>query len=486
MAKVEKNILSRKKGVVIRQSNDIIEARYNFTLWEMRIFKTMLSRISASDETFKEETLSIRDLLTKYEMSDGGKIYDLVKEAATNVKSRFVYVPYFDERSLRRLKIMPLFASIDVPLEYADGSGYIKLQFNDVLKPYLIQLQSRYTSIDEEILAKMDSAYTMRIYELVKENEFKTFGEFTLQDFREIIGAIEYNERQEVVRDVMKNWQDIKRAILKPSQDHINKYTDITFKFDKILAEKSGPGRRKVAGVRFYDIKSKQSPEENNSSKIVAPKKFTVELKELLALIADFGITQQTVQNWLEKYGKQQVYNAIAYSLEKNKAGKIKDMAAYIYKMVQTPEIINPAVEAEVQTKKQQKKKQEAQTQLEFQKSIEDKVGKIKADFYRVKKNMVIKLIEVEEKLHNELLTSLKIAAQNSRNPITLMAFNSYKTDPKLDAKEEFLQNFENNSNFAGYVVSQIEKIRTDVYQKTLINYRKKVIAAGFDENIIS
>jgi hypothetical protein len=74
-------------------SNDIIEARYNFSLWEMRIFKTMLSRISVSDDTFNEERLIVKDLLLKYGKLGGGSLYEVVKEAATSVKNRFVHLP---------------------------------------------------------------------------------------------------------------------------------------------------------------------------------------------------------------------------------------------------------------------------------------------------------------------------------------------------------------------------------------------------------
>jgi plasmid replication initiation protein len=481
----EKSLLTRKKGVVIRQSNDIIEARYNFSLWEMRIFKTMLTRISAGDETFKEEVISIRELLIKYKMSDGGKVYGLVKEAATSVKSRFVNVPYLDENNHRRLKIMPLFTLIDVPIEQADGSGYIKLRFNDELKPYLIKLQSRYTSIDEEILAGMDSAYTMRIYELVKENEYKRQGEFGFEEFREIIGAKEYDEDQKVIRDVMRSWQDVKRAILNPSQKHINEHTDITFEFDKVLAEKKGPGRRKVVGILFHNIKSKINENKEKPFAIEAPK-CQAETKELLDLIGDYGITNYTIENWLEKCGKQQVYNGVAYSLEKNKSGKIKDMAAYIYKMVATPDLEIAAAATDKNRSVSRKKKQEEQTQVEFEKTLEEKISQIKASFYQAKKRMVIKLIEADEKLHDNLLTTLKLEVQKTRNPITLNAFKGYQIEADLSPKEEFISNFSNNSNFAGYIVSLIERTRPDVYQETLNDYRKKVIATGFDGDIIS
>jgi hypothetical protein len=381
---------------------------------------------------------------------------------------------------------MPLFSSIDVPIEDDQNNSYIKLRFNDELKPYLIKLQSRYTSIDEEILASMDSAYTMRIYELVKENEYKHQGEFGFDEFREIIGAKEFDENQEVIRDVMRTWQDVKRAILIPAQAHINEHTDITFKFDKVLAEKTGPGRRKVGGVRFYDIKSKIDKNETQPLGIVSPAKYQTETAELFALIGEFGINRNTVYSWLEKYGKQQVYNGIVYSLEKSKAGKIKDMAAYIYKMVQTSEIINPVVEAEAQTKKRQKKKQKEQTQLEFEKTIEEKVKQIQRDFHQAKKQRVADLIKSDEALQSQLLEMLNKEGRESNNPVTSSALAAYENSPGLNQTENFMNNLAGGGSFSGFVLNKVQNLRPDFYRKILTNYRKKIKDAGFDENIIS
>lgn len=486
MSKIADDTVVHKKGVLIRQSNDIIEARYNFSLWEMRIFKTMLTRISSGDENFEEETLSVSELLAKYEMSDGGKVYELVKEAATNVKSRFVYLPYLDERNGRRLKIMPLFTSIDVPLEQSDGNNYIKLKFNDSLKPYLIKLQSRYTSIDEEILARMDSAYTMRIYELVKENEYKTKGEFELQEFREIIGAVEYDENQKVVRDVMKTWQDIKRSILQPAQTHINDKTDITFKFDKMFAEKSGPGRPKVWGIKFFDIKSKNSADTPTLNPADNPNLFKDEIRELSGFVSEFNVTISTIRTWLEKYGKQQVYNGVAYSLEKGKTGKVKDMAAYIQKMVSTPDVKNPVEVAEEKSAESKKKKNEEQTQLEFEKTIEERVKQIQRDFHKAKKQRVVDLINSDENLQSQLLEILKTEGRESNNPVTISALAAYKNSPGLNPLENFMDNLAEGGSFSGFVLNKVQKLRPDFYRKILTDFRKKIKDAGFDENIIS
>jgi hypothetical protein len=326
----------------------------------------------------------------------------------------------------------------------------------------------------------------MRIYELVKENEYKSQGEFGFDEFREIIGAKEYNEDQEVIRDVIRSWQDVKRAILIPSQKHINEHTDITFKFDKVLAEKTGPGRRKVGGVRFYDIKSKIDKSETQPLDISNLPKFQDESNELLALVADFGITRSTIVAWLEKYGKQQVYNGVAYSLEKSKAGKIKDMAAYIYKMVQTSEIINPVVEAEAQTKKRQKKKQKEQTQLEFEKTIEERVKQVQRDFHQAKKQRVADLIKSDEALQSQLLEMLNKEGRESNNPVTSSALAAYENSPGLNQTENFMNNLAGGGSFSGFVLNKVQNLRPDFYRKILTNYRKKIKDAGFDENIIS
>lgn len=475
---------SLKKGVVIRQANDIIEARYSFSLWEMRIFKTMLSRISAKDETFREEKLSIKELLLKYDKSFGGSLYDAVKEAATSVKSRFVYLPYLDERNMRRLKIMPLFSSIDIPMESIDGDNYIKLQFNELLKPYLIKLQSRYTSIDESILAEMDSAYTMRVYELVKENEFKKQGEFSFEEFREIIGAVEYNSKQEVVRDVLKTWQDVKRSILEPAQKHINAKTDITFDYNKILADTAGRGRKKVTGIRFFNIISKTPNRDIKDQPQLT--EHTPEVLELLTLVGEFNITAHTLKSWLATFGKQQVYNGVAYSIEKQKTGKIKDMAAYIQKMVSTPDLVLQADILKQEKLNAQTKKKNEQISIDFEKEIEEKISKIKSDFYQQTKQLVVELVTSEKELHIQLIDLLRKEVVKTNNPLTLNALKSFTSMPALNPKEEFVKNLMAGSSFAGYMLNKFRQIRPNEYNELLTNYRKKIVAAGFDENIIS
>ena len=42
---------------LVKQANGLIEARYNFSIWEMRLFKTMVSLIKPADQEFKKTNL---------------------------------------------------------------------------------------------------------------------------------------------------------------------------------------------------------------------------------------------------------------------------------------------------------------------------------------------------------------------------------------------------------------------------------------------
>jgi hypothetical protein len=71
---------------LVKQANGLIEARYNFSIWEMRLFKTMISLIKPEDQEFKKTIVPIKEVLDEYEIGTSGFAYGLVKEAYKNLK----------------------------------------------------------------------------------------------------------------------------------------------------------------------------------------------------------------------------------------------------------------------------------------------------------------------------------------------------------------------------------------------------------------
>lgn len=102
----------------------------------------------------------------------------------------------------------------------------------------------------------------MRIYEILKCNEFKKQGfiEIEIEDLIKLIKAY----------DVYPKYNDFKRYVIERSQKELNKISDICFEFEEI---KTG---RKVTSIRFY-IKSNTSKAIENKKEVKSIKAKAIE-----------------------------------------------------------------------------------------------------------------------------------------------------------------------------------------------------------------
>ncbi len=57
--------------VVIKKSNQLIEARYKFDVWETRIFLSVLSNIRRDDEDFKVYRIWYREVIKSFGLKSG-------------------------------------------------------------------------------------------------------------------------------------------------------------------------------------------------------------------------------------------------------------------------------------------------------------------------------------------------------------------------------------------------------------------------------
>ena len=61
---MKKNV---KSGIaLIKKSNDLIEARYKFDVWETRFFLTVLSKIHKDDEEFETYRIYYKEIIKTF------------------------------------------------------------------------------------------------------------------------------------------------------------------------------------------------------------------------------------------------------------------------------------------------------------------------------------------------------------------------------------------------------------------------------------
>lgn len=224
--------LYRKKKMVsdvvsIRKSNDLVEARYRFDIWETRVFIKMLSLIKRDDKDFQEYKIYVRDLLHEFNLRNDKNSYTHIKAGAEKLMRKIIKVVMKDEGNLVEFQT-PIVGSLKNTVEEGEGS-YIKIGFHPDMKPHLLELQERFLIYDIRNVSNLRSPYYVRMYELLKQYEKLGQRKFELKELKEILG----------IEAEYKLYGHFKSKIIDKSQVNLLEHTDISFTYEEMKRGKS-------------------------------------------------------------------------------------------------------------------------------------------------------------------------------------------------------------------------------------------------------
>jgi plasmid replication initiation protein len=230
----------------VTKANDLNLRAYQLNRTEQLLVLSAISLIHPEDEDFKTYNISIKDFLNLLEIEDKSKYVELPK-LTKGLMSKVIEI-----RKPHSLLHVTWFASA----EHKQGEGIIEVQFSPKLQPYLLNLKDNFVTYGLNQVSKLSSKYSIRIYELLKGNEFKNQRsvQFELNDFREMVGIPEATYPQ---------YSNLKQKVLLAAQREINESTDIAFEFEEIKVA------RKVAELKFF-IKANK-PQNNKRKESLPP-----------------------------------------------------------------------------------------------------------------------------------------------------------------------------------------------------------------------
>ena len=131
---------------LIRKANELVEARYRYGIWEMRVFAKLLSLIKPSDTDFCEYKIHISDFIKEFGLKKGGNIYQFIKEGAEGLLHKKVVV---DEMMDGRLSELQTWMLSSVQTFKDEGeANYVLVTIHPKLKPYLLELRQKYLVYD--------------------------------------------------------------------------------------------------------------------------------------------------------------------------------------------------------------------------------------------------------------------------------------------------------------------------------------------------
>jgi len=250
----------RKKGrgetiKLVVKSNELVEARYMFDVWETRFFLSLIAMIDKNDDDEKTYRLWFKDIKTNFKLKSN-QSYSYLREAAQSMASKSVYIGWMNDE-FRRGRMHRIIRFVDFLEKGQEGKKgasqqeYVDVSIDKDIKPYLLDIKknydpktTRYTSYDLRNVIKLKS-YGMRIYELLKQFEYAGSRTIAVQDLKDMF---------EITNEYPR-FSNFYQKVIKVSIDSINKYTDLRIP----SVEKIKQGRR-VAALRFI-IESKSDKE---------------------------------------------------------------------------------------------------------------------------------------------------------------------------------------------------------------------------------
>ncbi len=233
--------MEQSAQLTVVKSNKVVEASYMLTLAEQRVLLACIAQIDSrailtENYRFEITASGVADLAGLENLTNA---YRDLKKAAEKLYERSVIIedPDPDNPQITQRKTRWI-SSID----YVPGEGKLVLSFSVGIIPYLSQLSREFTKYKLKHVARFESVYSIRLYELLVQ--WSSAGE------REI--EVEWLKRQFQVAEKYDRVVDLKKRVIDPAVEEINQHSNLWVKYGQ---RKSG---RQITHFQFqFGLKDK-------------------------------------------------------------------------------------------------------------------------------------------------------------------------------------------------------------------------------------
>lgn len=337
----------KNRMTLIKKSNDLIEARYMFDVWETRFFLAVLSQIHRDDKEFHVYRIRFKDIIKTFGLRSNSS-YDFLRQAAKSIMNRKVAVAYEKEGTTREV-LYHIIRKVDYlkesePNVSNEKHEYIDVMIEDEMKPFLLELQKNFTYYDLRNVVKL-GVYPIRIYELLKQ--YEGIGKRTLK--------VEEIKRMFELTTEYPRFSNFYQKIIQPAIREINQHTDlniidvIKIKEDRNVTALQFIFNKKDASVMKALHKQLEEPTKkpsltlfddvNEPNSRVEEEQVNLQQAEneedrlfsqyQQQVTAQFGVTPSIFLKALVDKQEQDITQAIRITTQAQKTGEVKNLAGF-------------------------------------------------------------------------------------------------------------------------------------------------------------
>lgn len=252
MNRNEKDEISRKRNYWVVKGNELIQKnRFELSLTEQKTVAFICSMIKkASSVPYQlEYEFNIRDYCKVCGIDyDNGNNYATIKATLKSLRDRSMWLTLENGSET----LVGWLSKVTTNKQ----SGIAHIELDRDLVPYLYELKERFTQYELFNILAMKSAFSVRIYELLKSYAYLKSKIFDIDDLKRLLGV-------ENVKSYV-NFKDFRRYVLEIAEREINELTDINISYETIkkgkkvikinfLIEDKKPLDRAIAGATAND-----------------------------------------------------------------------------------------------------------------------------------------------------------------------------------------------------------------------------------------
>lgn len=220
--------LQKSAHLIVVKSNKVVEASYMLSLAEQRVLLACIAQIDSKavlTDQYRFE-VSAGEIVDLAGLESFSNAYRDLRKAAEKLYERSVIIddPDPDNPQITQRKTRWI-SSID----YVPGEGKLVLSFSFGIIPYLSQLSKEFTKYKLKHVARFESVYSIRLYELLVQ--------WSAAGQREI--EVEWLKKQFQVEEKYGRLGDLKKRVIEPAVAEINEHSNFWVTY----------GQRKVGRV---------------------------------------------------------------------------------------------------------------------------------------------------------------------------------------------------------------------------------------------
>ena len=227
------------------KDNRLIVSKYHLSATQIKFISYLSTLIDKNDKDFTTYTFRIQDILKVLDIERSN--YKKLRIALRKLGSKYVILQD-TEKIIEETTFLSYF-------KLDKENDTIQIRFDKSLKPFFLQLQTKFTKLSFKKILSFDSQYSVRFYEILEsraniyeryKNKYELEFEYDLEVLKEMLLG-DFNENTEKL-EIPKSYNiygNFKKKILDIAERELKEKGDYYFEYEPI---KTG---RKVTAIKF-------------------------------------------------------------------------------------------------------------------------------------------------------------------------------------------------------------------------------------------